>query len=224
MFKLNNQIQNYVWGSRTTISKLFGVENPSSQPQAEIWMGAHSGGCTHNAENGELLSDAIDQNMNALLGSYTVKRFGQLPFLFKVLAAHAPLSIQVHPNKMKSEIGFSRENEQGIALNDLTRNYKDPNYKPELVYALTPFKAMNGFRPIEHIIHLFDEIALDELTQEVSLLKRKFSNKALEQFFSSIIMLKGHRKGRVISQLEEAYRKPTSSTMAREAIEYSQSF
>ncbi len=26
------------------------------------------------------------------------------------------------------------------------RNYKDPNHKPELVFALTPFLAMNAFR------------------------------------------------------------------------------
>ncbi len=26
------------------------------------------------------------------------------------------------------------------------RNYKDPNDKPELVFALTPFLAMNAFR------------------------------------------------------------------------------
>lgn len=224
MFKLKNQIQNYAWGSATSISELFGIENLNNEPQAEIWMGAHSGGSSRHEESGDLLSDVIKQNERANLGSYTVSRFGELPYLFKVLAAHTPLSIQVHPNKRKSELGFARENEQGIALNDSIRNYKDPNHKPELVYALTPYKAMNGFRPIEHIIRLFNEIALGELTQEVALLEQGSNSEALGQFFSSIMMLGGARKDKVLAQLEKAYSKPVFSNMACEAIEYSKVF
>ncbi|MEZ8107169.1 mannose-6-phosphate isomerase, class I [Vibrio cortegadensis] len=223
MFKLKNQIQNYAWGSKTSISELFGIENPTNEPQAEIWMGAHPGGCSRHEENDDLLSDIIAQNKSAVLGGYTESRFGELSYLLKVLAAHTPLSIQVHPNKRKSELGFSRENDQGIALNDPTRNYKDPNHKPELVYALTPYKAMNGFRPIEQIICLFDEIYIDELHQEIGFLKQEPNSSGLEHFFSSVMMLSEERKGRVLYQLEEAYNKPVSN-MTREAIEYSQTF
>ncbi|TKF73113.1 mannose-6-phosphate isomerase, class I [Vibrio sp. F13] len=223
MFKLKNQIQNYAWGSKTSLSELFGIENTSNEPQAEIWMGAHSRGCSRNEENDTFLSDIIAQDKNEVLGSYTANLFGELPYLFKVLAAHSPLSIQVHPNKRKSEKGFARENEQGILLDDPTRNYKDPNHKPELVYALTTYKAMNGFRPIEHILCLFDEISIDELQKEVGLLRQARNSKGLERFFSSVLMLNEERKGKVLSQLEEAYYKPVAS-IAREAIEYSQSF
>jgi len=223
MFKLKNQIQNYAWGSITSISEMFGIANPTNEPQAEVWMGAHSGGSSRHEECDELLSDIIEQDKNANLGSYTANRFGELPYLLKVLAADTPLSIQVHPNKHKSEIGFARENEQGIALNDPIRNYKDPNHKPELVYALTPYKAMNGFRPIEHIICLFGELAIDELQKEVNLLKNKPDTKGLEHFFSSVMMLNEERKRKVLYQLEAAYHKPVSS-MTREAIEYSQTF
>lgn len=223
MFKLKNKIQNYAWGSKTSISELFGIDNPTDKPQAEIWMGAHPGGCSRSDESGDLLSDIIEQNRNVILGDYTVNRFGELPYLFKVLAADTPLSIQVHPNKRKSELGFARENEQGIAVNDPTRNYKDPNHKPELVYALTPYKAMNGFRPIEHIIRLFDEIDIDELRKEVSLLKQDPNSKGLERFFSSVMMLSDVRRDKVLSQLQEVYNKPTTG-MTSEAIEYSQAF
>lgn len=223
MFKLKNQIQNYAWGSKTSLSELFGIENPTNEPQAEIWMGSHSGGCSRNEENNRLLSDIIDQDKSAILGSYTANRFGELPYLFKVLSADTPLSIQVHPNKWKSEQGFARENEQGIELSDPTRNYKDPNHKPELIYALTQYKAMNGFRPIKQIIRLFDEIAINELQQEVSLLKQSPNSVGLEGFFSSVMMLSGERKTKVMSQLEESYQK-TVTSLAREAIEYSQAF
>lgn len=224
MFKLKNQIQNYAWGSKTSISELFCIENPNNEPQAEIWMGAHSGGCSCIGVDEQLLSDAISKSLEEYLGAYTANRFGELPYLFKVLAAHTPLSIQVHPNKIKSEMGFARENEQGVALSDPRRNYKDSNHKPELVYALTHYKAMNGFRPIEHIVCLFNELGIDELMSEVVLLEQESSNTALKHFFSSIMMLDGKRKEKVLSQLEDSYCKPNFSNMAIEAIEYSQEF
>ena len=41
----------------------------------------------------------------------------ELPFLFKVfICAAQPLSIQVHPNKRNSEIGFAKENAAGIPM------------------------------------------------------------------------------------------------------------
>ncbi|MEZ8743215.1 mannose-6-phosphate isomerase, class I [Vibrio sp. 10N.261.49.A5] len=224
MFKLKNQVQNYAWGSKTSIRKLFGIENPNNEPQAEIWMGTHSGGCSRIDDTGQLLSDAIAQNRDRFLGSYTANRFGELPYLFKVLSAQTPLSIQVHPNKYKSEMGFARENAEGIALTDSIRNYKDSNHKPEFVYALTHYKAMNGFRPIEHIVLLFNELCLDELVREVAILERESNNKALREFFSSIMILSEARKYKVLSQLEAAYEKTVLSSMAREAIKYSQEF
>jgi mannose-6-phosphate isomerase len=93
----------------------------------------------------------IEQDKAGLLGSAVAERFGELPFLFKVLCAAQPLSIQVHPNKQASEIGFAKENAAGIPLDAAERNYKDPNHKPELVFALTPFLAMNAFRPFSKL-------------------------------------------------------------------------
>lgn len=224
MFKLKNQIQNYAWGSKISISQLFGIENPTDEPQAEIWMGAHPAGSSRYEESGKLLSDVIGQNKEEVLGSYTANRFGELPYLFKVLAAHKPLSIQVHPNKRKSELGFVHENEQGISLSDPARNYKDSNHKPELVYALTPYKAMNGFRPIGVIIDLFSELALEELKQDLELLEQKPNSEGLKSFFSSLMMLSHRRKLNALAQLESIYRKPSASGVLREALQYSQEF
>ncbi len=38
MQKLINSVQNYAWGSKTALTELYGMENPSSQPMAELWM------------------------------------------------------------------------------------------------------------------------------------------------------------------------------------------
>lgn len=224
MFKLNNQIQNYDWGSKTSLTEIFGIDNPDCEPQAELWMGTHPGGCSRHDESNQLLSDIVNESEITILGDYTVNRFGKLPYLFKVLAAHKPLSIQVHPNKKKAEIGFQRENEQGLALDDFARNYKDSNHKPELVYALTPYKAMNGFRPVEDIIYLFKELAIEELKQDVGLLEQEPNSEGLKRFFSSIMMLSGQRKVEALIQLENAYSKPVRSKELREALQYSQEF
>lgn len=102
MQKLINSVQNYAWGSKTALTELYGMENPSSQPMAELWMGAHpkSSSRVQNAA-GDIVSlrDVIESDKSTLLGEAVAKRFGELPFLFKVLCAAQPLSIQVHPNK-----------------------------------------------------------------------------------------------------------------------------
>ena len=131
LFKLENVIQNYAWGSQSALTELFDIENPTSQPQAELWMGAHPNGCSRLVGSELTLAQLIEQSPAHALGDYTDLRFGQLPFLFKVLAAAKPLSVQVHPKLSKAKIGFEKENRVGLALNDSARNYKDGNHKPE---------------------------------------------------------------------------------------------
>lgn len=116
------------------------------------------------------------------LSIQTVEQFGELPYLFKILAANQALSIQVHPSKAEAEEGFARENAQGILINATNRNYKDPNHKPELVYALTNYQAMNGFRPLSDIISLFSALAIDEIASLLSHLKRNQNETGLEHF------------------------------------------
>ncbi len=164
MKKMINSVQHYAWGSTEALTRLYGIPNPSDQPMAELWMGAHpkSSSRIHDAQDDTAtvsLRDAIARHPQASLGKAVADRFGELPFLFKVLCASAPLSIQVHPSKSAAERGFALENSQGVALDAANRNYKDPNHKPELVFALTPFQAMNGFRENSAIISLLQPVA-----------------------------------------------------------------
>lgn len=161
MQKLINSLQNYAWGSKTALTELYGISNPSQQPMAELWMGAHPKSPSKIIVDGKShsLRDVIDADQPAQLGAAVAQRFGELPFLFKVLCAEQPLSIQVHPSKAAAEVGYARENASGVPLDAATRNYKDANHKPELVYALTPFKAINGFRPLSEIVSLLQPIA-----------------------------------------------------------------
>ena len=147
-YLMKNEIKNYEWGSITSIQDLFEIDNSEAKPQAEIWMGSHENGSsfikTDNKE--QSLREFIKTNPKEILGERTSKSFNeQLPYLFKVLAAQKALSIQVHPSKESAEQGYHKEELKGIKLDDYYRNYKDPNHKPELVYALTDFEALNGF-------------------------------------------------------------------------------
>jgi len=74
---------------------------------------------------------------------------GGLPFLFKLLAAGKPLSIQAHPNLAQAREGFERENKACLPMDAPHRSYRDSNHKPEIICALTPFTGMCGFREID---------------------------------------------------------------------------
>ena len=175
IFKLQNTVKNYKWGSAEWIPALLGEKNFSRVPWAELWMGVNPAGPSrlkpldgtagktiskepHASALSELpkLSDLIEGDKNAFLGEEIANEYGTLPFLFKVIAAARPLSIQAHPSLEQAREGFMRENEAGIPLDSPERNYKNPNHKPEIICALNSFAALCGFRKTEEIGFLFE--------------------------------------------------------------------
>ncbi|MDR0910740.1 MAG: mannose-6-phosphate isomerase, class I [Spirochaetaceae bacterium] len=138
-YKLDNPIKHYDWGSSTEIPAFLGRPNPDNTPWAEMWMGSHPAG------------------PSKVLGAEAGWTMPHLKWLFKLLAAEKPLSIQAHPNKQQAEEGFARENALGIPLDSPLRNYKDDNHKPEIICAITPFTALCGFKD-EAAIELYRTI------------------------------------------------------------------
>lgn len=203
IYSLKNPIKNYSWGSRIAICNHFGIGNPSLEPQAEVWMGAHPcGSSVISQEGAEInLCDAIANNPDYWLGKHAERYAASLPFLMKILAAEQPLSVQVHPSKLAAEQGFRLENKKGVPLDAANRNYKDTNHKPELVYAVTPFLAMNGFREFEQIILNFDSLKLFSLENMFQPFKNDPSPLTLSKFFTTILELEGEAKTRVINDL-----------------------
>ncbi|ELY6088121.1 mannose-6-phosphate isomerase [Cronobacter sakazakii] len=203
MQKLINSVQNYAWGSKTALTELYGVANPEGLPMAELWMGAHpkSSSKIQDAQGQtRALREVIDADKTALLGAPVAERFGELPFLFKVLCADQPLSIQVHPNKKASEDGFARENAAGIPLDAAERNYKDPNHKPELVFALTPFLAMNAFREFSEIVSLLQPVA-GAHTAIAHFLAEPNADR-LRELFAGLLNMQGEEKSRALAVLK----------------------
>ncbi|MCC8908404.1 mannose-6-phosphate isomerase, class I [Curtobacterium sp. GD1] len=157
---ITNTPRDYAWGSVTAIPELLG-RTVTGAPQAELWLGAHPGSpsvVVNPAMVGgaDTLLDWITAEPRDALGP---DRTG-LPFLLKVLAAAAPLSLQAHPTPEQAREGFEREEAAGVPIDDPARNYKDPFPKPELVVALSErFEALSGFRPVAET--LADVEALD---------------------------------------------------------------
>ena len=189
---LKNTIQEYAWGSYTAIPKLLGNDSPANTPQAELWMGAHPKAPSKVKCNGKWLSllELIEKNSQDILGEKVAPKFKyRLPYLFKVLAAAKPLSIQAHPSTGQAREGFERENRLKIPLDAPDRNYKDDNHKPECICALTPFWALNGFRKISDIIFLMDKICPPGLKKDFDLFRHQPDSRGLKEFFKTMMIM-----------------------------------
>ena len=131
-------VQHYAWGDHEFIPRLLGQE-PDGRPWAELWLGTHPNGPATLADGRPL-------------GEVT----GPLPYLLKVLAAAEPLSLQAHPSRAQAAAGYA------------AGRYPDPEPKPELLCALTPFTAYCGIRPIDATLTLLDELGAKELSAAVA--------------------------------------------------------
>ena len=206
MLKMINKVQNYDWGSKTALTKLYGIANPDNLPMAELWMGAHPKASSDvvTSESNQVISleSLISSDPDKYLGKNIAQRYGRLPYLFKVLCAAQPLSVQVHPNKAYAEVGFAKENAARIPIDSPIRNYKDDNHKPELIYALTPFKAMNAFRPLQEIAQLLDFVSAAH--PDIQLFVQAPSEEKLARLFAQILSLSGEQKELALGVLKAA--------------------
>ncbi|AZM53606.1 mannose-6-phosphate isomerase, class I [Streptomyces sp. WAC 01529] len=185
MDRLTNTIRPYAWGSTTALAQLLGVE-PSGDPQAEMWMGAHPG-APSRTERGAL-NEVIEADPERELGPEAVAKFGpRLPFLFKILAAGAPLSLQVHPDLAQAKEGYADEERRGVPVDAPNRNYKDANHKPELICALTPFDGLCGFRAPGETADLLEALGVDSLKPYVDLLRAHPEEAALREVLTAVL-------------------------------------
>jgi len=211
---LINVTQPYAWGSRTAIAQLSGRPQ-ASQPEAELWMGAHPRAPSRVVEGNEerSLLDLIAAAPEALLGQRLLSRFGpRLPFLLKVLAAETPLSLQAHPNLEQARAGYASEEARGVPLDAPERNYKDPNHKPELICALEPFHALVGFRAVPETLRLFAPLAIERLAPMLSLLETA----DLQSFFEAVMTSPPELRGELAAATLSACRSRQSGPFAAE--------
>ncbi|WP_245642473.1 mannose-6-phosphate isomerase, class I [Nonomuraea candida] len=183
--RLATTIRPYDWGSATALPELFGTE-PTGEPQAELWMGAHPG--APSTIGGTPLNELIAHDPTTTLGQATTTRFGPtLPYLLKVLAVERPLSLQVHPTTQQARAGYADENARGIPLDHFTRTYKDPSHKPEMICAVTPFHGLCGFRAPAATADLLDRLGLPALRPWTDTLRTQEPHHALRTVFAGML-------------------------------------
>ncbi|BCW44118.1 mannose-6-phosphate isomerase, class I [Arthrobacter sp. StoSoilB5] len=200
MYQIENVLRPYAWGSTTAIAGLLG-RPASGGPEAEMWIGAHP-----DSPSTAIHPNGVTQPLDALiatdpthfLGTASLAEFGpRLPFLTKLLAAEQPLSLQVHPSLEQAREGFARENAAGIPADSPERNYRDDNHKPEMIFALTPFRALCGFRTpaaakgvFEHLAKVLDSAAVEVpavISGVISDLSLPDESQALKAAFTRLI-------------------------------------
>ena len=197
MMLLEGRIQNYAWGSLDSIATILGVD-PTGEPQAELWLGAHGLAPSDLPEHGTDLRAWLRDHPEAL-GAASLSEFGpRLPFLLKILSAAHPLSLQAHPNREQARAGFAAEDERGLALTDPQRSFKDDWAKPEMAIALTQFSTLTGFRPARHTAALFAQLGVaDDLASVIGPLTQRSGSAALAEVFLDALSLSDQRRGMV---------------------------
>lgn len=156
LIELIGSEQHYSWGSPSAIPELVG-RAPNGRPVAEVWFGAHPAAPSRLAaeSDSDLLTYLATEPGRGQLGEQALARFGaELPYLLKLIAPAAPLSLQVHPDLDQAQAGFAREEEAGIPREAADRLYPDANHKPELLFALSQFRALSGFRSPRRALEL----------------------------------------------------------------------
>ncbi|MBL8019130.1 MAG: mannose-6-phosphate isomerase, class I, partial [Leptospirales bacterium] len=141
-YHLSCPVQKYAWGSKaqdSILRKLAAEKHAALKPEdpaAELWMGAHPSAPSVIVPENVALNAAIAADPEYMIGNH-----GSLSFLFKILHAGSPLSIQAHPDKALARVLHARD----------PANYPDANHKPELALCIRGMRALVGFRAFAEI-------------------------------------------------------------------------
>jgi mannose-6-phosphate isomerase len=200
LLPLRGAIRNYAWGSRSFLAGLRGAAVPSTEPEAELWMGAHPAAPAQVriGEHWLSLHEVIARDPACFLGAASVERFGlEAPFLLKILAIERPLSLQVHPDRTQARAGFQRERSAGLPLE--AGSYRDPRHKPELIVALEPLTLLSGLLEPSEIRRRFAEAGISSLAAETDRLERG-GPAAFRDFLAAWLGAKGAARARMIAE------------------------
>jgi mannose-6-phosphate isomerase len=205
VFLMTNPVRDYAWGSRSQLAQ-FMDRAPSGEPEAELWIGAHEA-APSELPDGRRLDDVIADEPSPVLGARVREIFGErLPFLMKVLAVDQPLSLQVHPSEAGARVGHRAEDEAGVAVGDGSRNYKDPWHKPELIFAITRFEGLAGFRDVEKSVAMLRLLRVTWADEVADRLESGPPFEALRTVVTETLALEGRKLARILRDVGDAAR------------------
>jgi mannose-6-phosphate isomerase len=94
----------------------------------------------------------------------------------------------------------------GLAIDSERRSFRDAGHKPELLCALTPFRAMCGFRRPEDIRELLARLCPQELAPELEQFEGGCHAAGLARLFRALLKIKGASPDRCRRVVSEARR------------------
>lgn len=213
IYKLKGRTRQYAWGGFEFLPQFLGLNNTEHQPFAEYWMGAHPSAPSDllMQDGNRSLYTVCQETPQSVLSEKVYDRFGELPYLFKVLDVRNMLSIQVHPTKEEAEKGFDREEAEGIPINAPNRNYKDRNHKPEVMVALGEFWLLHGFTSIAAIEKTLEEVP------EFNVLLPYFRKEGLKELYRFVMEMQQPEVNALLANLiKREVRKKKEGLLTRE--------
>lgn len=141
---ITGALKNYEWGVPGGLALWLNplAGDQTLEPQSELWFGVHPSGASKIVDSDLSLGQVLDRE--------------DVPVLVKILAAAKPLSVQVHPHRKLAQEGFAELNNTP----KFAGAFADPYEKTELFYALTPFTAFCGWRPLDQVLQVFAALSL----------------------------------------------------------------
>lgn len=160
LIPITGTVKDYAWGAPGGISGPLG-HPPTQAVEAELWLGAHQVAPSRPRLPTSAAAPATGVSPPWQdLAAWERVSGQELPFLLKLLAVGAPLSLQAHPGAAHGAAGYAREEAAGVGLTEARRHYRDGQGKPELLVAVEDgFHGLCGFRPLEETRALLDRIA-----------------------------------------------------------------
>jgi mannose-6-phosphate isomerase len=142
---ISGALKTYAWGIPGGLQPWLAESNShnANDPQAELWFGVHPSGASKIIGSDLTLDTLLERT--------------DVPILVKILAAAKPLSIQVHPHRGFALEGFNELNDTQEFANAFADSYE----KTELLYALTPFTAFCGWRPLEQLTKILEALPIE---------------------------------------------------------------
>lgn len=238
---IQGRVRDYAWGSPDAIPKLFGMRT-APIPVAELWLGGHADapartdvgpldrvldpadlqdgaeGQAARVRLGADLHTEIARDPVGTLGEDVTERFGpELPYLMKLIAPGKPLSMQVHPSIEQARAGYAREEAAAAGGNQdpALRSYRDRNHKPELVYALSDFEAVVGFRTPRRIMGVLKGLGTPLTDALAQAIRAEPNAHGVRQAFASLLAADTRPAPECVQEVVDACRGRTDSPSPR---------
>lgn len=118
----------------------------------------------------------------------------------------AAVAAGASPSSERARIGHTRENDEGTAIDDPARNDKDQWHKAELLFAVTRFEGLAGFRDPEKSAQMLRLLTVPWAEQTAARLETGPAFETLGGIVTATLALEGRKLSRILHEVGDAAR------------------